>query len=60
MGFPADSNLYIWTIEPGVSSTQCLIKICDFETPQFCDESDSVFTVTPSSSITVLIPKCYN
>ena len=31
MGFPADSNLYIWIIEPGISSSQCLIKICDFE-----------------------------
>jgi hypothetical protein len=56
MGFPADSNLYIWIIEPGISSSQCLIKICDFENPQFCDESDSVFTITPSYSITVLIP----
>ena len=56
MGFPADSNLYIWIIESGISSSQCLIKICDFENPQFCDESDSVFTVTPPSSITVLIP----
>jgi len=41
---PAAPGSYSWTV-PNTPSTNCLVRICDFEDNTPCDQSDAVFTI---------------
>ena len=50
-----DDGSHPWTV-PNTPSTNCLVKICDTETIDFCDQSNSPFTITPPCEITLTSP----
>ena len=52
---PASSGTYYWTI-PNTPSTQCKVRISDVENSYAFDESNNVFTLSTSPSITVTSP----
>ena len=56
LSVPASQGQFNWLISSQISSTECLIKICDTVNPSICDQSNGYFTIVPSSSITVLSP----
>jgi ribonuclease PH len=54
------SGIYSWTV-PNISSSQCLIRIKDFNNPSVADESNSTFTINTSllASITANGPTTF-
>jgi hypothetical protein len=50
-----DDGSYLWTV-PNTSSINCLVKICDKENIDCCDESDNTFTISPPCQLTVNSP----
>ena len=53
---PASNNHYQWIIPDSITSDQCLIKICDINNLQICDESDSVFSIEQFQDINIITP----
>lgn len=51
----ASAKSYTWTV-PNAASTNCMIRIYDASNPSRIDTSDSVFTIEPVASITLLSP----
>jgi len=53
---PANLGNYEWTIPNNINSVECLVKICDVTNANFCDQSDSTFTIGLLPSVTVIFP----
>lgn len=51
-----DDGQHFWTIPDDAEGTQCLIRICDPNTYNCCDESDNFFTITCECSIHITSP----
>lgn len=45
-------NSYVWTV-PNTSSSQCLIRVYDYNNGCRIDQSDATFTVTPSGPVLI-------
>ena len=57
-GYDATASSYVWTV-PEISDTksgQCKIRVINENDTEIFDESDGVFTITPSDFITVVSP----
>lgn len=51
-----DDGQKFWTIPGDAEGTQCLIRICDPNTYDCCDESDAFFTIVGACSLHVSSP----
>ncbi|MFH1320281.1 MAG: CUB domain-containing protein [Bacteroidota bacterium] len=47
---------YNWTVPNGLNSTNCLVRISDLFAPTKVDQSDAVFTISPTSNAIVNSP----
>ncbi len=47
---------YNWSVPNGINSTQALIRVYNSAQPTWEDQSDNVFTISPSNDITVTTP----
>lgn len=53
--FQPNTGTYSWTV-PQVSSTQCLVKVVDFNNSNTADTSNAVFTIAVPASLTITHP----
>ncbi len=50
------TSSYNWQVPNGVSSSQCLIRVSDYNGNVLSDVSNATFTIAPSNDITVTAP----